>query len=259
MLTFLRPLIMKYILSLVILLNLCSCGLLYESNTPIVYKSQSFEAMKSPEAPDYTSLNSWAVHPNNKLDVLASFESEDPKLAVDVFFIYPTLHSNKEESSWNADIYNTNTRNLVLESSVQYQSSAWYSVGNLYAPYYRQAHLRIFKPEFWKDGGEKAYELAYEDLRQAFLMFLEKFNNDRVFSFTILFKRYLNTIDPNSMLLATSITVILPSCKTSFASISTPCSFSKYLFAFFNLPSIADAVEGFNRVVPSLSATSSVL
>ena len=178
-LRYFRPLHMKYILTLIILLNLYSCGLLYESNTPIAYKSQSFEAMKSPEAPDYTSLNSWAVHPNNKLDVLASFESEDPKLAVDVFFIYPTLHSNKEESSWNADIYNTNTRNLVLESSVQYQSSAWYSVGNLYAPYYRQAHLRIFKPEFWKDGGEKAYELAYEDLRQAFLMFLEKFNNDR--------------------------------------------------------------------------------
>ena len=129
MLTFLRPLIMKYILSLVILLNLCSCGLLYESNTPIIYKSQSFETIKSPLAPNYESLNSWAVHPKNKPDVLVSFESEEPKLAVDVFFIYPTLHSDKQEPSWNADIYNQNTRNLVLESSVKYQSSAWYSVG----------------------------------------------------------------------------------------------------------------------------------
>lgn len=179
MLTFLRPLIMKYILSLVILLNLCSCGLLYESNTPIIYKSQSFESIKSPVAPNYESLNSWAVHPKNKPDVLVSFESEEPKLAVDVFFIYPTLHSDKQEPSWNADIYNQNTRNLVLESSVKYQSSAWYSVGNLYAPYYRQAHLRIFRPEFWKNGGEQAYELAYEDLRQAFMIFLKKYNNDK--------------------------------------------------------------------------------
>ena len=179
MLTFLRHLNMKYILNLIVLSTLCSCGLLYESNAPIIYKSQSFIETKSPEAPNYESLSSWAVHPDDDPDVLASFKNKEPKLDVDVFFIYPTLHSNKEDLSWNSDIYSIDTRNLVLQSSVQYQSSAWYSLGKLYVPYYRQAHLRIFSPEFWENGGKNAYELAYEDLRQAFLMFLKKYNNDR--------------------------------------------------------------------------------
>ena len=58
-----------------------------------------------------------------KVDVLADFEQNEPKLEVDIFFIYPTLHSESKDLSWNSDIYKEETRNLVLESSVKYQSS----------------------------------------------------------------------------------------------------------------------------------------
>lgn len=170
---------MKYFLSLLILLCVFSCGLLSESNSPIEYKSQSFKESIPPESPDYESLKSWAVHPKNKLELLSDFENENSKLPVDVFFIYPTMLSNKRDVSWNADIYDPQTRDFVLGSSIKYQSSAWYSVGNLYVPFYRQAHLRVFRTDFWKNGGEQAYELAYEDLRQAFLTFLTKYNHSK--------------------------------------------------------------------------------
>ena len=178
MLTFL-DLIMKYFLLIGITFSISSCGLMYEPNKPINYKSQSFSKDNSPLKPDFKSIDSWAVHPNKKVDVLADFEQNEPKLEVDIFFIYPTLHSESKDLSWNSDIYKEETRNLVLESSVKYQSSAWFSTGKLYVPYYRQAHLRVFGPEFWNNGGEKAYELAYQDLKQAFLIFLEKYNYNR--------------------------------------------------------------------------------
>ena len=175
----LRYLRMKYVFSLLILINLCSCGLLHEAKGPVDYESDVFNVSNSPKAPDYMSINSWAVHPENRLELLADFSGKNPKLPVDVFFIYPTLYSSEEEGSWNADIYDSKTRNIVLSSSVKYQSSAWYAVGNLYVPYYRQAHLRIFNHEFWENGGQQAYELAYNDVKQAFLIFLKKYNNNR--------------------------------------------------------------------------------
>ena len=160
---------MKYLISILISLSLLSCGLLSESNSPIEYNSQSFNNFKLSAAPDYELLKSWAVHPENKLELLSDFEDENSKLPVDVFFIYPTMLTDKQDVSWNADIYDTKTRDYVLESSVKYQSSAWYSVGNLYVPFYRQAHLRVFRESFWKNGGEQAYEMAYQDIRQAFI------------------------------------------------------------------------------------------
>ncbi len=170
---------MKHIISILISFSLLSCGLLSESNSPIEYNSQSFDDFKPSAAPDYELLKSWAVHPDNKLEVFSDFENENSKLPVDVFFIYPTMLSNKNDTSWNADIYDTKTRDYVLGSSVKYQSSAWYSVGDLYVPFYRQAHLRVFRESFWKNGGEKAYEMAYQDIRQAFITFLNKYNDSK--------------------------------------------------------------------------------
>ncbi len=170
---------MKYIFLIIISSSLLSCGLLSESNSPIEYNSQSFNEFKASDAPDYELLKSWAVHPENKLELLSDFENENSKLPVDIFFIYPTMLTDKKDVSWNADIYDNITRDYVLGSSIKYQSSAWYSVGNLYAPFYRQAHLRVFRESFWKNGGDKAYEMAYQDIRQAFITYLSKYNNSK--------------------------------------------------------------------------------
>ena len=160
-------------------LSISSCGLLSESNNPIEYNSSSFEDFKISDPPNYEILKSWAVHPENDSDIFFDIKYQNSKLPVDIFFIYPTMLSNKKDTSWNADIYDEKTRNYILESTVKYQSSAWYSTGNLYVPFYRQAHLRVFRESFWKNGGEQAYEMAYEDIKQAFRIFLKKYNNNR--------------------------------------------------------------------------------
>ena len=156
-----------------------SCGLLSENNKPVVYNSESFKEFKVSKAPDYTNLNSWAVHPSGDQSIFDEFDFDDSKLPVDVFFIYPTLLSDKNNTRWNADIYDNTTRSYVLGSSVKYQASAWFSTGDVYVPYYRQAHLRVFRESFWKNGGEQAYEMAYQDIRQAFITYLKKYNNSK--------------------------------------------------------------------------------
>ena len=70
-------------------------------------------------------------------------------------------------------------RDFVSSSSVKYQASAWASVGDLYVPHYRQAHIRVFRESFWLNGGKQAYELAYSDVKKAFEIFLEKYNNNK--------------------------------------------------------------------------------
>lgn len=163
----------------ILLLFFSSCGLLSEANKPIEYNSSMFSDFEISDAPNYKLLKSWAVHPENDIDVLSEFKSEEKKLPIDVFFIYPTMLSDKNDTSWNADIYDDKIRNYVLASTVKYQSSAWYSTGNLYVPFYRQAHLRVFRESFWKNGGEEAYEMAYQDVKEAFKTFLKIYNNNR--------------------------------------------------------------------------------
>jgi len=145
-----------------------SCGLLSENNKPVVYNSESFKEFKVSKAPDYTNLNSWAVHPSGDQSIFDEFDFDDSKLPVDVFFIYPTLLSDKNNTRWNADIYDNTTRSYVLGSSVKYQASAWFSTGDVYVPYYRQAHLRVFRESFWKNGG-----------KEAFITYMKVYNNDR--------------------------------------------------------------------------------
>ena len=164
---------------LILFLFLSSCGLLSENNKPVEYNSESFNDFKISESPNYTNLNSWAVHPKADTKVFEGFNQKNEYLPVDTFFIYPTLLTNKNNTRWNADVFDDNTRNYVLNSSVKFQASAWYSTGDLYIPYYRQAHLRVFKESFWNNGGKEAYEMAYNDIKEAFKIYLNEFNNGR--------------------------------------------------------------------------------
>ena len=90
----------------------------------------------------------------------------------DVFFIYPTLIDGKDLKAWNSDIWDRHIRNDVLNRPVKYQASAWIESGNLYVPFYRQAHIRVFNKKF-QDDGKKALNLAYDDLKDAFNYYLE--------------------------------------------------------------------------------------
>ena len=59
-----------------------------------------------------------------------------------------------------------------------YQASAWVKAANLYVPFYRQAHYRIFL-ESYAIQGREAGNVAYKDVKNAFLYFLKNYNDSR--------------------------------------------------------------------------------
>ena len=146
----------------------------------ISYNTYDFD--KSPEIvkPNYSDKDSWAVLPENIPDEISTFNIDKNKKEADVFFIYPTLIDSKNQREWNSDIWNEDIRNDVINRPVKYQASAWLDAGNLYVPYYRQAHIRVFNDKFRVDG-DKALNLAYNDIKEAFTYYLENFNNDKPF------------------------------------------------------------------------------
>ena len=95
------------------------------------------------------------------------------------FFIVPTLYQDRKETSWNSDVYNEEFSNILMQSSIKYQSTAWLSSANLYSPNYRQAHFRVFEEKYWKNGGEDAFEIAYSDIKRSFEVFLKEFNKGK--------------------------------------------------------------------------------
>ena len=141
------------------------------------YKTAVFSQNHLPSAPDFSSDKSWAVLPDHYPESLNILKDTILKKA-DVFYIYPTLFTDRRSMDWNADIWSDDVRNAVLQIAVKYQASAWSKAGNLYVPYYRQAHYRIFFEPF-KDLGIEAWNIAFKDVKNAFQYYLENFNEGK--------------------------------------------------------------------------------
>jgi len=161
---------LKKIFSLTIVLLLISCK--------TTYQTTDFIGAQVPQAPDYSNETSWAVLPKIQAKILKDFERIQEQKSADVFYVYPTLLVDKKDSSWNADIFDVSFRDEVIEKAVTYQASAWSKAANLYVPFYRQAHYRIFV-EPYANQGVLAGELAYEDVKSAFEYYLANYNNSR--------------------------------------------------------------------------------
>ena len=161
-----------------VILIIQSCGLLKEDNNQINYKSLDFEDYNPPKEPTYVDLEDWLVHPEKQSE--NEFLSANTNLKrADVFFIVPTLYQDRKETSWNSDVYDEEFSNILMQSSIKYQSTAWLSSANLYSPNYRQAHFRVFEEKYWKNGGEDAFEIAYSDIKRSFEVFLKEFNKGK--------------------------------------------------------------------------------
>lgn len=153
------------------------CVILFVSCKPM-YKTSDFSIKTSPPPADYSLKENWAVLPNNFPKELKEIVGEAEPKAADVFFVYPTLFTDKKNSAWNADYRNAAVRKEVLEKSVAFQASAWCDAANLYMPFYRQAHYRIFVDPYAKQGQE-AGQLAYQDVKRAFQYYLKYFNQGK--------------------------------------------------------------------------------
>ena len=148
---------------------------------------QSFQNSPVPSAPDYSNLQNWAAHPNKKdpSDKIPSplrKQNSTTQQQVDVFFLHPTIYTDapKNEFHWNADVNDKKINRKVDNSTIKLQASIFNLAGQVYAPRYRQAHIRSFFDPYKKEGDE-ALDIAYADVKKAFLYYLEHDNKGKPF------------------------------------------------------------------------------
>lgn len=136
----------------------------------------AFEETAKLPAPDYAKPNAWLAYPGrNGLErstppgMTAIDEAEAP---VDVFFIHPTTFSNNKE--WNGP-FDADDKAAPLNPVVLMgQASAFNGCCLIYAPRYRQASVAGLKDN-------RAADLAYRDVAEAFRYFIAHANKGRPF------------------------------------------------------------------------------
>jgi len=70
------------------------------------YATKEFKVSQIPLSPNYNSLESWAAHPDKNDSIIDVFYTSDKEnLKADVFYIYPTLLTNKKNDAWNSDVF----------------------------------------------------------------------------------------------------------------------------------------------------------
>ena len=126
---------------------------------------------------DYSDTKNWAVLPGKYPDNIKQYTVTKPEDSIDVFYVYPTLIISKKDTRWNVPIEDSIQKRNILNSVVRYQASAWANAGNLYIPYYRQAHVRSYSN--LENGGKTALLLAYSDIKVAFEYYLKHYNRGK--------------------------------------------------------------------------------
>lgn len=141
-----------------------------------------FDSYLQPPTPNYATLTHWAAHPD-KIDGADSvppypgLTDRQSEARVDVFYIYPTLYDNGDV--WNVSVEDGRVNSHVQNLALRHQASVFNGSCRVFAPYYRQMTYYGFftKPESRK----LALELAYSDVRTAFLHYVAHFSDGRPF------------------------------------------------------------------------------
>jgi hypothetical protein len=173
----------KYKISLVLNCFLCCAAILlclscsknnYAQKATYQFKSET-------KIPDYSNLDYWAAHPWKK-DLSDSVptdlkENNRPDSLADVFFIHPTTLTDNKAESWNASIEDVAINLKTDFSTILYQASVFNEKCRVFAPRYRQAHIRCFFLN--TPDTDTAFEIAYADVKAAFEFYLKNYNNNR--------------------------------------------------------------------------------
>lgn len=155
-------------------LVITSCSDKYQA-----YKSQ-YRFNSADGKPDYTQLNYWAAHPwkqDPSDSVPKPLRSEWRDSTVDVFFLHPTTYTDAMQGQ-NANIDDAYINAKTDYSTILYQASVFNQQCRVFAPRYRQAHIKTF---FLTDQekAKAAFELAYADIKTAFEYYLQHWNKGR--------------------------------------------------------------------------------
>ena len=158
-----------------------SCTVLVACSPYQPYKSRySFKSETG--KPNYANLDYWAAHPHkwdpsDSIPLPLSNTGRDT--TVDIFFLHPTsltYKTNRKEDNAFIDDWYINAKTDY--TSILYQASVFNSSGRVFAPRYRQAHIRNF---FSKDTikSRENFRLAYADIKEAFTYYLANYNHGR--------------------------------------------------------------------------------
>ncbi len=142
---------------------------------------QPYSADMIPPAPDYRNEEHWAALPDREdaADVTPAPDIVDNQATakVDVFFVHPTTYVSS--AGWNQPMDDEAANKGTDEWVMRDQASVFNGCCKVYAPRYRQATLYSFQDQ--SGSGEKALDLAYGDVKQAFTFFLQQYNRGRPF------------------------------------------------------------------------------
>ncbi len=141
-----------------------------------------FSADKVTKAPDYAKSAYWAALPTKKDtadNTPKGVTDEQANAKIDVFFMHPTIYTGeKGDDQWNGPVNDPALNKRVDESTIKFQASIFNGVGKVYAPRYRQAHINAYYIQD-KAKAKAIFDLAYEDLKNAFQYYLDNYNNGR--------------------------------------------------------------------------------
>ena len=96
----------------------------------------------------------------------------------DIFFIYPTMFLDRKDTRWNADVDDELLNKDIINRAVKYQASAFGKAGNIYVPFYRQSHYKVYVNPFNKNEKESR-EIPYSDIIKAIEYYLDNYNNGK--------------------------------------------------------------------------------
>ncbi len=160
----------------------CSSGTGAQSNTTATPQTTTSQTSTSETTASTEAGTSTTIDATNYSDTAhwMVVPSSTPK-AVDVFYLYPTSYQKQSDSSPN--ICAVDDPIMVKYSKLAFarQATAFETVGNIYAPYYRQADagytLTLPQAEQEKVVGG----IPTADATAAFAYYIEHYNNGRPF------------------------------------------------------------------------------
>lgn len=171
----------KYIFYLILLLNIHSCKNYKLTATKKDIPKDNFDINLVGDSPNYSLLKYWVEHPKQKSHYAIIPKNYTDSLydfnpTIDVFFVHPTLYF--KGNTWNADIHDEKLNKQIGNSAIKYQASVFLGIANIYAPHYRQMHIHSYSD---LKNGYQAYDIAYLDVKTAFLYYWENHNKSKRF------------------------------------------------------------------------------
>lgn len=146
----------------------------------------AYSVVEWEEQPNYNQLKNWAAHPlkYDPSDSVPARIAKDyqSKQLVDVFFIHPTTYLDpKLPNGWSASLKDIALNIKTDYTTILSQASIFNEVGVVYAPRYRQAHIKSYYPKDKLDTlhALAAFELAYQDVKSAFDFYLANYNQNK--------------------------------------------------------------------------------